>query len=159
MVPVRLVDTRAGGLDLVLISANDPAAMIRHSQECRSRGFKFAADPSQQLARVDVETLDALEEAHRETPRVEVRTSVVGDEVHLLVRPAHNPLGPLDFTGVYYYDGQSFLVKPVYRHRIILKPEAEIEGIERRGVLRRRAGAGDDIPPAPGAPGGGAAAR
>src|SRR3982751_2546877 len=47
------VDTRAGGLDLVLISANDPAAMIRHSQECRARGFKFAADPSQQLARMD----------------------------------------------------------------------------------------------------------
>ena len=47
------VDDRAGGLDLVLISANDPAAMIRHSQECRSRGYKFAADPSQQLARMD----------------------------------------------------------------------------------------------------------
>ncbi|HET6484635.1 MAG TPA: carbohydrate kinase family protein [Actinoplanes sp.] len=47
------VHERAGGLDLVLISANDPAAMIRHSQECRSRGFKFAADPSQQLARMD----------------------------------------------------------------------------------------------------------
>jgi adenosine kinase len=47
------VDTRAGGLDLVLVSANDPAAMIRHSQECRSRSFKFAADPSQQLARMD----------------------------------------------------------------------------------------------------------
>src|SRR4051812_14583403 len=47
------VDERAGGVDLVLISANDPAAMIRHSQECRSRGFRFAADPSQQLARMD----------------------------------------------------------------------------------------------------------
>jgi adenosine kinase len=47
------VDSRAGGLDLVLISANDPAAMIRHSQECRTRGLKFAADPSQQLARMD----------------------------------------------------------------------------------------------------------
>ncbi|BCY06495.1 carbohydrate kinase family protein [Actinoplanes sp. L3-i22] len=44
---------RAGGLDLVLISANDPAAMLRHSAECRARGYKFAADPSQQLARVD----------------------------------------------------------------------------------------------------------
>ena len=47
------VDARAGGLDLVLISANDPAAMIRHSQECRTRGYAFAADPSQQLARMD----------------------------------------------------------------------------------------------------------
>jgi adenosine kinase len=47
------VAARAGGLDLVLVSANDPAAMIRHSQECRARGFAFAADPSQQLARMD----------------------------------------------------------------------------------------------------------
>jgi adenosine kinase len=54
------VARRAGGLDLVLVSANDPAAMIRHSQECRARGFAFAADPSQQLARMegtDVTTL------------------------------------------------------------------------------------------------------
>ncbi|MCY1138575.1 carbohydrate kinase family protein [Actinoplanes sp. Pm04-4] len=47
------VNERAGGLDLVLIAANDPAAMVRHSQECRARGYKFAADPSQQLARMD----------------------------------------------------------------------------------------------------------
>ncbi|WP_433794126.1 carbohydrate kinase family protein [Actinoplanes sp. CA-252034] len=43
---------RAGGLDLVLVGANDPAAMIRHSEECRSRGYRFIADPSQQLARM-----------------------------------------------------------------------------------------------------------
>jgi adenosine kinase len=42
-----------GGLDLVVISADDPAAMVRHSQECRERGYRFAADPSQQLARIE----------------------------------------------------------------------------------------------------------
>jgi adenosine kinase len=47
------VAARVGALDLVLISANDPAAMIRHSTECRERGYAFAADPSQQLARMD----------------------------------------------------------------------------------------------------------
>lgn len=44
---------RAGGLDLVLVSPNDPAAMLRHTDECRSRGIPFAADPSQQVARMD----------------------------------------------------------------------------------------------------------
>nr|MDT0658949.1 carbohydrate kinase family protein [Micromonospora sp. DSM 115978] len=44
---------RVGGLDLVLVSANDPEAMLRHSQECRDRGYAFAADPSQQLARME----------------------------------------------------------------------------------------------------------
>ena len=47
------VSGRIGGLDLVLVSANDPAAMVRHSQECRERGYPFAADPSQQLAFMD----------------------------------------------------------------------------------------------------------
>ena len=42
-----------GGLDLVMIAADDPEAMVRHSQECRERGYRFAADPSQQLARMD----------------------------------------------------------------------------------------------------------
>jgi len=43
----------AGTPDVVLISANDPDAMVRHTQECRQRGYAFAADPSQQLARMD----------------------------------------------------------------------------------------------------------
>jgi adenosine kinase len=46
------VADRLGGLDLVMVGANDPDAMLRHSQECRERGFRFAADPSQQLARM-----------------------------------------------------------------------------------------------------------
>jgi len=40
------------GLDLVLIGANDPDAMVRHTDECRQLGIPFAADPSQQLARL-----------------------------------------------------------------------------------------------------------
>jgi len=37
-------------LDLVLIGANDPEAMLRHTEECRTRTIPFVADPSQQLA-------------------------------------------------------------------------------------------------------------
>ena len=44
------IERRVGGLDLVVISANDPDAMLRHTQECRRRGYPFVADPSQQLA-------------------------------------------------------------------------------------------------------------
>jgi adenosine kinase len=41
---------RLGGVSLVLISPDDPLAMLRHTDECRDRGYPFAADPSQQLA-------------------------------------------------------------------------------------------------------------
>lgn len=39
-----------GGIDLAMVSPDDPEAMLRHSAECRARKIPFAADPSQQLA-------------------------------------------------------------------------------------------------------------
>ncbi|RSN45329.1 MULTISPECIES: carbohydrate kinase family protein [Actinomadura] len=52
-IELQPVADRVGGLDLVLVSPNDPEAMLRHTDECRARGIPFAADPSQQLARMD----------------------------------------------------------------------------------------------------------
>ncbi|WP_017581679.1 carbohydrate kinase family protein [Nocardiopsis valliformis] len=52
-IELQPIADRLGGLDLVLIGADDPAAMVRHSEECRTRSIPFAADPSQQLARMD----------------------------------------------------------------------------------------------------------
>ncbi|WP_242901870.1 carbohydrate kinase family protein [Actinomadura terrae] len=52
-IELRPVAERVGGLDLVVVSPNDPEAMLRHTDECRTREIPFAADPSQQLARMD----------------------------------------------------------------------------------------------------------
>ncbi|SFK60820.1 carbohydrate kinase family protein [Geodermatophilus ruber] len=54
------VAARVGPLDLVVIGPNDPTAMVRHTQECRDRGYAFAADPSQQLAWADGEMIREL---------------------------------------------------------------------------------------------------
>jgi adenosine kinase len=54
------VADRLGGLDLVLVSPNDPAAMVRHTEESRQRGYPFVADPSQQLARMAGEEIRSL---------------------------------------------------------------------------------------------------
>ncbi len=51
---------RLGGLDLVVIAPNDPEAMRRHTEECRKRGYAFAADPSQQLAYLDGDAIKEL---------------------------------------------------------------------------------------------------
>lgn len=59
-IELRPVADRVGGLDLVVIGANDPDAMLRHSDECRERGYPFAADPSQQLARMDGDDIRRL---------------------------------------------------------------------------------------------------
>ncbi|WP_051804163.1 carbohydrate kinase family protein [Streptomyces griseus] len=42
----------AGDADLVLVGADDPSAMLRHTRACRGAGIRFMADPSQQLARL-----------------------------------------------------------------------------------------------------------
>jgi len=52
-IELQAIAERVGGLDLVLVGADDPVAMVRHSEECRTRAIPFAADPSQQLARME----------------------------------------------------------------------------------------------------------
>lgn len=54
------VITTAQTPDLVLIGADDPEAMVAHTAECRELGIPFAADPSQQLARLDGEAARTL---------------------------------------------------------------------------------------------------
>jgi adenosine kinase len=49
-----------GTPDLVIIGANDPAAMVVHTDECRKLGLAFAADPSQQLARLSGDEIKQL---------------------------------------------------------------------------------------------------
>ena len=50
----------AGKPDLVIIGANDPDTMFAHTDECRTLGLAFAADPSQQLARLSGEEITRL---------------------------------------------------------------------------------------------------
>jgi len=51
---------KTGSLDLIVISPDDPEAMLRHSEVARQRGVAFAADPSQQMARLDGEEIRTL---------------------------------------------------------------------------------------------------
>nr|WP_202466635.1 carbohydrate kinase family protein [Streptomyces sp. SID4951] len=60
LIELQHVAERVGGLDLVLIGADDPEAMIRHTEECRSRGIPFGADFSQQIARMDGDAIRTL---------------------------------------------------------------------------------------------------
>ncbi len=59
-IELKTVADRVDGLDLVLIGADDPEAMLRHTEECRSRGIPFAADFSQQIARMNGDEIRIL---------------------------------------------------------------------------------------------------
>ncbi|WP_449338020.1 PfkB family carbohydrate kinase [Streptomyces griseus] len=60
LIELKSVADRVGGLDLVSIGADDPEAMLRHTEECRSRNIPFAADFSQQIARMDGDEIRIL---------------------------------------------------------------------------------------------------
>jgi adenosine kinase len=47
------------GASMVLISPNDPVAMLNYAQECKLHGIPYAYDPSQQIARLSGEDLQA----------------------------------------------------------------------------------------------------
>ena len=51
---------KTGRLDMMVISPDDPEAMLRHSDVCRQLGIAFAADPSQQMARMSGDEIKLL---------------------------------------------------------------------------------------------------
>jgi adenosine kinase len=59
---IALAPLQARGLDLVLIGASDPEGMLRQTTECRELGIPFAADVSQQVARMEGPDLRRLVE-------------------------------------------------------------------------------------------------
>jgi adenosine kinase len=95
------VADRVGGLDLVVVGPNDPEAMVRHTDECRFRGIPFAADPSQQLARMAgpeirqlIEGAEYLFTNEYEAALTEAKTGWSADEILDRVACRVTTLGP-----------------------------------------------------------------
>ncbi|MFT3661941.1 MAG: carbohydrate kinase family protein [Gordonia sp. (in: high G+C Gram-positive bacteria)] len=59
-IDITEVFDETGRPDLVLVAPDDPDAMVRHTELCRDHRIPFAADPSQQLARLDGDTVRGL---------------------------------------------------------------------------------------------------
>jgi len=59
-IDIESVLSKEGTIDLFLIGPDDPEAMIRHTQSALRLGIPVAADPSQQLARMDGSSLKEL---------------------------------------------------------------------------------------------------
>ncbi|WP_100835860.1 carbohydrate kinase family protein [Kitasatospora fiedleri] len=100
-IELKPIADRVGGLDLVLIGADDPAAMVRHTQECRTRGYAFAADPSQQLARLEGDDIREIVDGaaylftnEYEAALIESKTGWSSDEILERVTTRVTTLGP-----------------------------------------------------------------
>jgi adenosine kinase len=92
---------RSGSFDLVVVSPNDPEAMLRHTTECRQLGWSFMADPGQQLARMEGPQVRRLVDGARflvtndyERALLETKTGWSSDEVLERVGVRITTLGP-----------------------------------------------------------------
>jgi adenosine kinase len=108
---------QVGTPDFVLIAADDPEGMTRHTRECRQRGFAFIADPSQQLAFSDGDLIrDLIDGAtylfsnEYESHMIESKTGWSADEVLERVGTQVTTLGP-DGVRIFSRDAEPIEVK------------------------------------------------
>jgi adenosine kinase len=129
-IELKPVADRVGPVDYVLVAPNDPDAMLRHTEECRERGYPFLADPSQQLAFGDGELIRNLVDGaailfsnEYESALIEKKTGWSTDEIRSRVGTWVITLGA---NGVRVErDGD----KPIYVEAV-----PEVEKVEPTGV-------------------------
>jgi adenosine kinase len=129
-IELKPVADRVGSVDYVLVAPNDPDAMLRHTEECRERGYPFLADPSQQLAFGDGELIRNLVDGaailfsnEYESALIEKKTGWSTDEIRSRVGTWVITLGA---NGVRVErDGD----KPIYVEAV-----PEVEKVEPTGV-------------------------
>jgi adenosine kinase len=121
---------RVGGATYVLVGPNDPEGMLRHTNECRRRGYPFIADPGQQLAFGDGEMIKELIDGaailfsnEYESALIEKKTGWSHDDV----------LDRVD-TWVITLGAQGVRVERKGEEPIVVPAVPEIEKVEPTGV-------------------------
>jgi adenosine kinase len=101
--------------DLVLISPNDPDAMIAYANECTELGISYFYDPSQQILRLDSTTLEAgirgceaLFANDYELALIEDKTSLTIDDITELTNFTVITRGE-DGSDLYTHDGRQHI--------------------------------------------------
>jgi adenosine kinase len=99
-IELQPIVSKVGDPAYVLIGPDDPDAMLRHTDECRQRGYRFVADPSQQLAFGDgdlirklIDGADILVTNEYETHVIEKKTGWTADDIQSRVRLQVTTLG------------------------------------------------------------------
>lgn len=121
-----LADRNLAGAKLVLISPNDPLAMLNYAQECKQCNIAFAYDPSQQLARLSGEELaqsipgaDYLLCNEYEIAMVQSKTGWSLDKIRKQVRVVVVTLGK---EGSVLYTGAESTYVPAAKVKEIVEP-------------------------------------
>ena len=88
LIELQPIVARVGEPDYVLVGPDDPEGMLRHTDECRQRGYRFVADPGQQLAFGEGELIRGLVDGatllfsnEYESHLIEQKTGWTADEI------------------------------------------------------------------------------
>ena len=123
---LSLNDLKGNRPELVLISPNDPRAMVRYVSECKQLGIPYIYDPSQQIPRLtDDEIKEGLEGAlalfvnKYEFRMIQKRTGLSPWEIKALTQFSVVTLGE---EGSVIYQGEKELRIPVVTPNEIIDP-------------------------------------
>jgi adenosine kinase len=132
-------DRDTGAIDIVVISPNDPGAMVQYVRECRDLDLPYMYDPSQQIIRLSGEALrEGIEGAtvlivnEYEFGMIEKKTGIPLDQITGLVETViitQGEDGSLIFAGDERYE------IPVVRPRELAEPTGVGDGY-RAGILK-----------------------
>jgi adenosine kinase len=132
---------RLGGLDLVIVGANDPEAMLRHTRDAHDLGIPVAADPSQQLSSLEGPQIEALVDGaaylfcnHYEAALIERKTGWSPDDVDKRVGTRVRTLGA---DGVLARCGGEEVAAPGVPVRKVVEPTGAGDAL-RAGFLAAR---------------------
>jgi len=136
---LRIKDANKDDISLVVISPNDPGAMAQYARECRKLKIPYMYDPSQQIIRMDKDTLRAgVEGANSlfcneyEFELLQNTTGLTADEIRGRVKfmvITHGKEG-----AIVYANGQEYII-PVFPEAQMLDPTGVGDAF-RGGFLR-----------------------
>lgn len=121
---------RVGEPHYVLIGPDDPEGMLRHTDECRQRGYRFVADPSQQLAFGDGDLIRPLIDGAEILISNEYESSLITQKTGWSAEEVLSRVG----TWVVTLGAQGVRIDRQGEESIVVPAVPEIEKVEPTGV-------------------------
>ncbi len=129
MIELAPIAARVGEPDYVLIGPDDPTAMSRHTQECRQRGYRFIADPSQQLAFGDGHLIRGLVDGAHVLFSNEYESHLIEQKTGW----SHEEVGSRVATHVVTMGAAGVRIEQAGREPVVVRA-CEVEALEPTGV-------------------------
>lgn len=129
-IELKPIVDRVGAPEYVLIGPDDPEGMLRHTDECRQRGYRFVADPSQQLAFGDGDLIRGLVEGAHILFSNEYESSLITQKTGWSKDEVLDRVG----TWVITLGAEGVRIERKGEQSVVVKAVADVVAVEPTGV-------------------------